>query len=80
MRQKIDTEVIEIDRLHEEIAEYEELRSITTLGVLELYYVDLLYSCSTRSGQWPGMYCVRVIAGLNHHLVCFTLAVEYYPI
>ncbi|XP_067943036.1 ralA-binding protein 1-like [Watersipora subatra] len=32
LKQKIDTEVIEIDRLHEEIAEYEELRSITTLG------------------------------------------------
>lgn len=32
MKQKISTEVIEIDRLNEEIAEYEELRSITTLG------------------------------------------------
>ena len=32
LRQKIDAEIIEIDRLHEEIAEYEELRSITTLG------------------------------------------------
>ena len=32
MKQKIATEMIEIDRLNEEIAEYEELRSITTLG------------------------------------------------
>ena len=32
LKQKIATEMIEIDRLNEEIAEYEELRSITTLG------------------------------------------------
>ena len=48
LRQKIDTEVIEIDRLHEEIAEYEELRSITTLGmpVCIVFVVSLSYQGS----------------------------------
>jgi len=34
IKQKICTEMIEVERLHEEIAEYEELRSITTYGKL----------------------------------------------
>ena len=47
LKQKIATEMIEIDRLNEEIAEYEELRSITTLGNYRIirYHKHIITLC-----------------------------------